>query len=168
MSKYQVGDKVKIKDYLDPNGAMVEFMLLDHGGKVRTISKVVSGVGWKGQPLFGYELAEGPDGISTRYVFLDEDIECLVSRAQHETQRIEIPVPGGRLVAETCDWGGTHPGIFLSFLKSGETEDQILCFAEVAVEDDPDTIRVGTFYEDGSDVKEVFEYPMPKKEEDDV
>lgn len=164
MSKYQVGDKVKIKDYIDPKGVMVDFMLLDHGGKVRTISKVIKGVGWDGQPLVAYELAEGPDGFSTRYVFLDEDIECLVKPA-HKTQRIEIPIPGGHLVAETCDWGGTHPGIIISFIKSGETEDQILCFAEVDIENNPDAIRLGTFYEDGRDVKEIFEYPMSTKEE---
>ena len=159
MSKYQVGDKVKIKDYIDPKGVMVDFMLLDHGGKVRTISKVIKGVGWDGQPLAGYELAEGPDGFSTRYIFVDEDIECLV-KPSHKSQRIEIPIPGGHLVAETIDWGGTHPGIFLSFIKSGDEVEHGLCFAEVCAEDRPDEIRVGTYYADCDEVKDIMIYPM--------
>lgn len=155
MSKYNVGDKVRVKDYVSFGGRMIEEMLPQFGGTIRTISKVIGeddGFGGR-YNIYNFE------GDPLEYEFGDEDIEGLV-KPPHKTQRIEIPIPGGHLVAETCDWGGTYPGIFVSFVKSGETEDRILCFAEVDIENNPDAIRLGTFYEDGSDVKEIFEYPM--------
>ncbi len=165
MSKYQVGDKVLIQDHMVPRGSMIEEMVEQFGGKVCTISKVERVTEFDGSFFDAYEIAEDDDSSEFKYTFVDEDIVCLVHSPHRQSQRIEIPIPGGHLVAETCDWGGTHPGIFLSFIKSGETEDQILCFAEVDVENNPDAIRLGTFYEDGRDVKEIFEYPMHAKED---
>ena len=160
-SKYRVGDRVLIKDHMDPKGAMVETMLEKFGGEVCTVSKVVYVDEKDG---FAYEIEEDDDfGAGFKYHFLETDIECLTFRPGRPSQRIEIPVPGGNLVAETCDWGGSHPGIFVSFVPSGESAEQGLCFAEVAVESNPNVVRVGTYYTDGEEVKDIVEYPMRKE-----
>lgn len=169
-STYKVGDRVLIKDHITLGGAMVEFMLEEHGGKVRTISKVIPNE-HRGEFWFTYEIEE--DKTPYRYEFVDEDIAGLHAeepKVSHHVkvipQRIEIPVPGGHLVAETTDYGGDYPGICVFFVASGDTMEHDLCFAEVCVKDNPDTIRVGTYFEDGSDVRDIMEYTKWKKEEE--
>lgn len=163
-STYKVGDRVLIKDHIVPGGAMVEFMLEEHGGKVRTISKVIPNE-HRGEFWFTYEIEE--DETPYRYEFMDEDIAGLHAEelevSQHVNvipQRIEIPVPGGHLVAVTTDYGGDYPGIHVFFVASGDTVEHNLCFAEVCAEHHPDEIRVGTCYADCDEVKDISVYPM--------
>ena len=97
---------------------------------------------------------------------LTEDTDRLVYGSKI-SQRIEIPVPGGMLVAETTG-GENYPGIFISFYASGGTLEHPLCFAEVCATDNPDEIRVGTYFRDCDDVKDITVFPMWTREEDNV
>lgn len=170
MSKFSVGDKVRIKDYIDPNGAMCGMMLEQFGGKVCTISKADTETGSDGIPIDVYEIAEDYSTPMLKFGFLGEDIECLVERACPEfhgfrkSQRIEVHVPGGHLVA-IARGGAEYPSIDINFVASGDTVEYGLCFAEVCASETPRVIRVGTFEKDGDNVKDIFEYPMWKKEE---
>lgn len=160
-SKYKVGDRVRINNYVSSKGAMIECMLEEFGGKVKTISKVM----WNDEGnYFSYEMEEDRSPTPYKFEFTDEDIEGLVPDKPFIMQRIEIPVPGGHLVAVTTDYGGDYPGIHVFFIASGDTVEHDLCFAEICL-DDPDTIRVGTYFEDGSDVRDLMEYTKWKKEE---
>ena len=170
MSKFNVGDKVRIKDYKDPNGAMCAMMLDLFGGKVCTISKAQTERDFDGIPVDVYEIDEDCSTPNLKFGFLNEDIECLVERAFPEIsefgkpQRIEVPVKGGRLVA-VANGGGGYPSIGINFVASGDAVEYGLCFAEVCALETPRVIRVGTFEKDGDNVKDIFEYPMWKKEE---
>lgn len=161
MSKYNVGDKVRVKDYVSFGGRMIEEMLPQFGGTVHAISKVIDADDGHG----GWYNIYNFEGDPLEYEFGDEDIECLV-KPPHKSQRIEVPVPGGHLVAVTTDYGGDYPGIHVFFVASGDTVEHDLCFAEICAKDDPDTIRIGTYFEDGSDVRDLMEYTKWKKEEE--
>lgn len=164
MSKYQVGDKVFVNDFAAPNGAMTRYMLEEFGGMVATIRRVISPLGRHTT----YQITEDPVGFE----FTENDLSplesSLVSLPENTmTQRIEIPVPGGHLVAETTG-GADYPAIHVFFVASGDEVEHGLCFAEVCATEKPDEIRVGTYFRDCDEVKEITEYPMWKKEEDDV
>ena len=84
---------------------------------------------------------------------------------KHIPQRIEVPVPGGHLVATTyC--GADYPSIDLFFVPSGETNGYQLCFAEVCPNEDPEHIRVGVYYADCDEVNAEYKFPIDKKEEE--
>ena len=161
MSKFHVGDKVRVKYGIHPNGIMTGRMLDRFGGRESTIREVDGDYDMKNECNY-YTLDIDPD-----YYFSDHDLELVEENhfTKPLTQRIEVPVPGGHLVAETM--GGEHyPAIHIFFVASGDTMEYGLCFAEICAEDDPDTIRVGTYFEDGSDVRDIMEYTKWKKEEE--
>lgn len=78
MSKFNVGDRVRIKDYIDSSGAMCRMMLKLFGGKVCTISKARTETGSDGIPVDIYEIDEDFEEPELKFTFLNEDIECLV------------------------------------------------------------------------------------------
>lgn len=92
MSKFNVGDKVRIKGYMDPNGAMCGMMLDLFGGKVCTISKADTETDFKGIPVDVYEIAEDYSTPMLKFGFLNEDIECLVKRACPEIHGFKKPL----------------------------------------------------------------------------
>lgn len=167
MSKFNVGDKVRVNNFILPESPMVDDMLYCYGGKVVTIKEV-----YEYSDVTGYAIEEDPWG----YVFDDCDLTLVEENddsdpvpeiPQYVTQRIEIPVPGGHLVAETTG-GGDYPAIHTFFVASGSQVEHDLCFAEVCVENNPNIIRVGNYFRDCYDVHNIFEYDMWTKEEDDV
>lgn len=162
MSKFHVGDKVRIKDSVQSNGVMNTHMLGWFGGRETTIREVDDDYDMKHECNY-YTLDIDPD-----FYFSDHDLELVEENhfTKPISQRIEIPVPGGHLAAVTTDYGGGYPGIHVFFVASGDTVEHDLCFAEICAEDDPDTIRVGTYFEDGSDVRDIMEYTKWKKEEE--
>lgn len=162
MSKFKVGDKVRVKDSMQNNGAMTTHMLDLFGGRETTICEVDGDYDTKYECNY-YTLDIDPD-----FYFSDHDLELVEENhfTKPISQRIEIPVPGGHLVAVTTDYGGDYPGIHVFFVASGDTVEHDLCFAEICAEDDPDTIRVGTYFEDGSDVRDIMEYTKWKKVEE--
>lgn len=160
-SKYKVGDRVLLKNYCASRGAMIPSMLEEFGGKVCTIESFDIEAEGTSSACAVYHMAEDEGGYY-KYDFYDEDIECMYTSAMKPSQRIEIPVPGGHLCAETCG-GGDYPAIHIYFVASGDTLEHDLCFAEVCAIDNPDVIRVGTYFHEGDDVKDIFEYPMWKE-----
>ena len=152
MARFSVGDKVRVKNFIHSKVVMVEDMLELYGGKIVTISSVDKAGG-----LFAYKIAEDIWG----YEFSEYDLEE-ISILPPKTQRMEVPVPGGHLVAEAFN-GGDYPCIYLSFIPSGEDVEHSLCFAEVNVEDDPNNVRVGVFYREYEDVRDFYDFPMVKE-----
>lgn len=153
MARFNVGDKVVVNNFIHSKGGMVEDMLERYGGKVVTISDVNDD---NGNPV--YRIAEDV----WRYEFNDYDLEEL-SILPPRTQRIEVSVPGGHLVAEAIN-EGSYPCIHLFFIPSGEDVEQSLCFAEVNVEDDPNNVRVGVYYREYEDVRDFYDFPMAREE----
>lgn len=115
MARFNVGDKVVVNDFIHSKGVMVEDMLELYGGKVVTISDVNDSNGY-----VAYRIAEDIWG----YEFSEYDLEE-ISILPPKTQRIEVPVPGGHLVAEAIN-GGSYPCIYLSFIPSGEDVEHSL------------------------------------------
>ena len=147
INKYNVGDRVLVNPDRTNEGVMTDYMVEQYGGKTFTINKVY-------ERSFGavYSLA----GLCG-YLFA----ECDLCSAE---EKLRISVPGGHLYAEAYG-GGDYPAIHIYFVASGDTVEHDLCFAEVCAMDNPDVIRVGTYFHEGDDVKEIFEYPMWKKED---
>lgn len=154
MSRYNVGDRVYINNFADENGAMTKVMLEEFGGKIATIKRVFE-IG----SYATYQILEDPVGF--------EFTEFDMSPSYIAKQRIELPVPGGHLVAETTG-GADYPSIHIFFIASGGEIEHGLCFAEVCATEKPDEIRVGTYFRDCDDVKDIIVFPMWAKEEDDV
>lgn len=152
MSKYNVGDRVMVKKIKEPLSIMTDNMVRRFGGKVGTIQFVGRFDPMNQCNYYNIDIDH------QRYFYSDYDLE-LVEPSSHHAQRIEIPVPGGCLVAETTG-GEDYPAIHIFFISSGDEVEHDLCFAEVCAEKNPDVIRVGTYYADFEDVKDVFEYPM--------
>lgn len=152
MSKFHVGDSVRVRRFPGDKSLMTLGMTREFGGKVTTVCRI-DGYDKK-NACNVYNLSIDPE-----YYFNDFDLE-LVERVKQPPQRIEIPIPGGHLAAETVDYGGDYPGIHVFFVASGESVEHSLCFAEVRQTEDPDVIRVGTYYADCDEVKDVVEYPI--------
>lgn len=163
MNRYKVGDKVRINDFEDQRGGMTAHMVEEFGGMIATIRRVIE-IG----NYTTYQILEDPVGFEfTEYDMSPSGEDPVMLPADIVKQRIELPVPGGHLVAETTG-GEDYPSIHIFFIPSGGEVEHGLCFAEVCATENPDTIRVGTYFRDCDEVKEIFEYPMWNKEEDNV